>query len=272
VDIGGAPDHPFTDRTVITPATDGSLVTGIQLQNDELDLDSPTMVEGLPGVGLVGKIAADHLVDALGMEYYADVRCEGLPPVAIYGDGDAAVKPPVRLYADADADLLVLQSDVPVSPKTAENFADCVTSWLANRDATPIYLSGMATEKGPEVPECVGVSTGDGAALLENIDVDPPTETGLISGPTGALLHSADAADLTGVGLVVDSDPRFPDPEAARVLLDRAIVDLAGIDVPLEKLVERAEEIRDQKEQLAERMQRAEAEESSQARPLGMYQ
>jgi uncharacterized protein len=246
-------------------------VTRISLRTDDVELDSPTMVEGLPGVGLVGKIAADHLVETLEMVHYADVRCTGLPPVAIYGDGDPAVKPPVRLYADADSDLLVLQSDVPVSPSRSEHFADCVTQWLIDRDGTPIYLSGMGTETGPESPDCIGVATGEGATMLADIDVETPSGSGLISGPTGALLHSADAADLTGVGLVVDSDPRFPDPEAARVLLDRAILELAGIDVSLETLVDRAEEIRDQKEQLAERMQQAE-EGSSQARPLGMYQ
>jgi uncharacterized protein len=247
-------------------------MTPIAVRNEEIALESPTLVEGLPGVGLVGKIAADHLVDTLEMDHYADVRCSGLPPVAIYGDDGTAVKPPVRIYADADSDLLVLQSDVPVSPKSAENFADCVTEWLQQEDATPIYLSGMATEKGPDVPECIGVSTGDGARLLGDLDVESPGESGLISGPTGALLHSADAADLTGVGLVVDSDPRFPDPEAARVLLNRGVMPLADIDVPLHTLLEHADDIRDRKEQLAQRMQQAEEEESSQARPLGMYQ
>jgi uncharacterized protein len=256
----------------MTPAADGVTMTRIAVRNDDVELESPTLVEGLPGVGLVGKIAADHLVETLDMDYYADVRCTGLPPVAIYGNGDPAIRPPVRLYADADVDLLVLQSDVPVSPKSAEDFAECVTERLANQDATPIYLSGMATEKGADVPRCIGVSTGDGAALLDAIDVETPEESGLISGPTGALLHSAAAVDLTGVGLVVDSDPRFPDPEAARVLLDRGITELAGIDVSLEQLVEHAEEIRDRKEQLAQRMQEAEEEESTQARPLGMYQ
>jgi uncharacterized protein len=247
-------------------------MTQIQVRADDVDLESPTLIEGLPGIGLVGKIAADHLVEALEMEDYAGVGCDGVPPVAIYGDGDRAVKPPVRLYADEDADVVVLQSDVPVSPQTAENFADCVTEWLVNRDATPIYLSGMATEKREDLPEWIGVSTGAGAALLEDLAFETPDGSGLISGPTGALLHSADAADLTGVGLVVDSDPRFPDPEAARVLLERGVMELAGIDVSLDKLVDRAEEIREQKEQLAERMQQAEEEESSQARPLGMYQ
>ncbi|MFC6724613.1 PAC2 family protein, partial [Halobium palmae] len=72
-------------------------------------------------------------------------------------------------------------------------------------------------------------------------------------------------------GLVVESDPQFPDPEAARVVITDGIGPLTGVDVPTDDLVEHAEEIRDAKERLAARMREAD-EESTQARPLGMYQ
>jgi len=73
------------------------------------------------------------------------------------------------------------------------------------------------------------------------------------------------------VGLVVESDPRFPDPEAARALITGGIEPLADVDVAVDDLVDHAEEIRAAKERLAKRMQEA-GDESTQARPLGMYQ
>ena len=83
------------------------------------DVSDPTFIEGFPGVGLVGKIAADHLVEAFEMVHHGNVHCEGLPPVATYGVDDTALRTPVRLYADDARDLLVLQSDVPVAPEAA---------------------------------------------------------------------------------------------------------------------------------------------------------
>ena len=121
-----------------------------------LELEEPVMVEGLPGVGLVGKIAADHLVDAFDMTYYAACRCDGLPDVAVYGEGERGVKPPVRIYADERRDLLVLQSDVPVSPAAATEFAGCIAGWLADNEVFPIYASGLPEDK-EEVPALYGV-------------------------------------------------------------------------------------------------------------------
>lgn len=235
-----------------------------------LDLDEPMLVEGLPGVGLVGKLAADHLVEQYGMTYYASCHCEGLPRVAVYEEGDRAVRPPVRIYADEGRDLLVLQADVPISARAGGEFATCVTGWLAENDVTPLYLSGLGEEKD-DVPAMYGVGTGDGAALLDEHDIDTPAESGMVSGPTGALLAEANEQDADGVGLVVQADAQFPDPEAARVLLKDGIGPIAGIEVDTDPLVEQADKVAAARERLAKQMQEAE-EESTRAQPLGMYQ
>lgn len=242
----------------------------VQVHRDDVALDEPTLVEGLPGVGFVGKLAADHLIEQYGMVHYASLYCEGVPQVAVYQDGDSTVRPPVRLYADPERDLLVLRSDVPVSPTNAEEFAECVTEWLVDNDATPVYLSGLPTEER-DVPGLSGIATDAAKGLLEDAGIDAPSQDGAITGPTGALLHEAERRDLGAVGLVVEADAQFPDPEAARVLLDDGIAPLVGIDVETEVLVEHAEEIADAKSQLAQQMQQG-TDESTSARPMGMYQ
>jgi uncharacterized protein len=240
-------------------------------EHDELALDEPVLVEGLPGVGLVGKIAADHVVDALDMTYYASIEdCDGIPEVAMYAAEDHAVRPPVRIYADEGEDLLALVSDVPISPDRAEGFADCLTTWLAENDATPVYLSGLPTDEKETPPAMYGIGT-DGARL-DAAGVDAPPEDGIVSGPTGALLGTAREQDLAAVGLIVESDKQFPDPEAARVLVKDGIGPIADVEVDLQDLVDRAGEIRSAKERLAEQMQQADDDESTQAKPLGMYQ
>ena len=243
----------------------------VSVQRSGIALDAPTLVEGFPGVGLVGKIAVDHLVDECGMVHYANVHCDGLPAVAAYGSNDTALRTPVRIYADPERAVLALQSDVPVTAAAATEVSDCLGGWLEEYDVTPVFLSGLPREKDDEVPSLHGVASGDGDALLADAGIEAPPEAGLISGPTGALLGHAVETGATAVGLVVESDPQFPDPEAARILLKDGIEPLAGVDVPLDDLVEHAEEIREAKERLAEQMRQA-GEESTQARPLRMYQ
>ncbi|MFC7203496.1 proteasome assembly chaperone family protein [Haloferax namakaokahaiae] len=232
---------------------------------------SPTLVEGFPGVGLVGKIAADHLIEAFDMVHYGDVHCTGVPHVAVYLAGDSELHSPVRLYGDPERDLLVLQSDIPVRPDAATDIATCLGSWFEEFDVTPIFLSGIPRESTDGEPKLFGVGTNGATGRLEDAGIDVPDEAGLISGPTGALLSHAVESERPSLGLIVESDPRFPDPEAARIVIQRGIEPLTGIDVPVDELVNRATEIRQAKEQLAKQVQQAD-EESTQAQPLRMYQ
>jgi len=236
----------------------------------DMDLESPVLMEGLPGVGLVGKIAVDHLVRSFEMDHYASCHCEGLPKVAVYEEGSPTVKPPVRIYADESRDLLALQSDVPVSPERASSFSTCLTGWLAEEDVTPIYVSGLPEEKDG-VPAMYGISAGEGDQLLAEYDIKSPSQRGLVSGPTGALLADANTSGLDAVGLIVQANKQFPDPEAARVIIRDGIAPIANVEVPTEKLVDQAEEIAKARENLAKQMQEAESE-SSQAQSIRMYQ
>ncbi len=245
----------------------------IRLQGPEGTLENPTLVEGFPGVGLVGKIATDHLIEHLDMRYYASVHCEGLPRIGIYRGGERGVKPPVRLYVSEAHDLFALRSDAPISAAAVEDIANCLTSWIVEQDVTPIYLSGLPADLDDEDSrDLYGIATGDGEEHLEEADIAVPPEDGVITGPTGALINSAARDDVDSLGLVVECDPQFPDPRAASVLLEEGIEPLADLEVDVQDLVTSAEEIRAKREQLAQQMQAIAQEESSQAKPLRMYQ
>lgn len=245
----------------------------VSVRGEPVDLDDPVLVEGLPGVGLVGKIATDHLIDEFDMRFHAAVECDSLPAIARYDGDERGVLPPVRIYVDETRDLLALQSDVPVSRVATDGFTDCVTSWLDDVGARAFLSSGMPAEQDPgDVPAIFGVATGDVGADLDDHGIEKPPESGVIGGPTGALLNRAESRGFDAACFVVETDPRFPDPAGANRLLTGAIGPLAGIDVPTDDLVDRAEEIRSQREKLAERMRAADEEESSQAKPLRMFQ
>lgn len=244
----------------------------INLQGPEADLEEPILVEGFPGVGLVGKIATDHLVEELGLRYYASVDCDGLPGIGVYRGGDRNARPPVRLYASQEHDLLALQSDTPIGSQAVGEVADCVTNWIVDENATPLYLSGLPTERDDDRPDVYGVATGNAIERLERHDIDEPPEDGVITGPTGALINRSAQLGYDSLGLVVGCSSRFPDPEAASVLLEDAIAPITDVEIDVQELLERAEEIREQREQFAQQMQTVAQDESSQAQPLRMYQ
>ena len=125
----------------------------ISVVDEDVSLDAPTLIEGFPGVGLVGKIATDHLIDTYGMTHYANVYGERIPPVAVYHESDTSLSTPIRLYADTERDLLALRSDVPVTPTAADELAGCLEEWFDDHGAFPVYLAGLGRERNEEPPE-----------------------------------------------------------------------------------------------------------------------
>ena len=51
-------------------------------------LENPLFIEGLPGIGNVGKLAVEHLVDSVKASKFAELYCKDFPPqVFINSDG-----------------------------------------------------------------------------------------------------------------------------------------------------------------------------------------
>lgn len=242
----------------------------IRVVDDGIDLRNPTLVEGFPGAGLVGKIVADHMVDAMGLTHYANVHSEGFDQVAVYDRGTPELASPVRLYADEAGEVLVLQSDIPVEADAAEEFAEAFAPWLED-NATPVFVAGLPTKERDSPPELFGVGAGAGVETVDTAGLARPPERGIVSGPAGSLLGHAVEHGLDAVGLIVECDPRFPDPLAAQTLLERGIEPIIGQDVSVGQLEAQAEKIQQAKERLARRMQGG-GEASSEAIPLRMFQ
>ena len=50
------------------------------------ELKNPVLIEGLPGVGNVGKLAAEHLRDELEGTKFADIYSKYFPPQVLVSD------------------------------------------------------------------------------------------------------------------------------------------------------------------------------------------
>lgn len=160
----------------------------ITLREESLALTDPLLVDGLPGVGLVGKIATDYVITQRDMQYVGDVTGGELPKLAVFERQDPEIKSPVRLFADTELDLLALRSDIPISNVTIPTFASGLNRWLKELGVTPVYLSGYPGNPAPESKTTVyGVGTGPAVSDLSAAEIPPPVGSGMISGPAGAL-------------------------------------------------------------------------------------
>lgn len=86
---------------------------------------------------------------------------------------------------------------------------------------------------------------------LEEAGITRAAEDGAVGGVTGALINACYQADVLAASLLVRADPRFPDPAAARSVIENALEPLVAFDIDTDELREQAEEIQRQKQQVA---------------------
>ena len=84
------------------------------IETEKVKMKNPILIEGLPGIGLVGKIAADHLIDELGAKQVAQLVSPHFPHQVIMHKNGVMRMIKNRFYhvSGKKNDLLILVGDV----------------------------------------------------------------------------------------------------------------------------------------------------------------
>ena len=238
----------------------------------ELSAEAPTLIEGLPGLGLVASIAVDQITRQLGLEEYGTISSEAFPAVASFEDG--RVRESVRVYAGADPDVMTLQSDVPMPGGAVRPLSRCVLEDLAKEFDRAVFLAGAPAESEAQIGEVVGVATTDELeAELTDAGIALAEGSGILGGITGALLADCYRAEVPAAVLITRSNPYIPDPGAARSVIESALEPMVSFDIDTTELEERAEEIRQRKQQIAQQLrEQREQQGGEQSTVSRMYQ
>ena len=206
----------------------------------------PVLVQGVPGLGLVGKIAVSFLIDKLDAikvaEIYSDYLTlpEGSPGVRLEGE---EVKPiTYDLYwARGDGrDLLLLTSEVQPMTIGQYEIAELVLDYaIKNGVDTVITLGGYV----PGSPEVKGVfactNDKDFMEELRERGVNPLTG-GYVTGAAGLLVGLAELRGLKSACLLGTTEGTFPDPRASKMVLE-IIKTLYKVEIDLQELEVEAE-------------------------------
>lgn len=240
----------------------------------EIESEAPTLIEGLPGHGLVAAIAVDQITRQLELEHHGNIISEDFPPVTSFKDG--RVRDTVRVYARDDPPVMTLQSDVALPGQAFKPLSACILEDLTHEFERAIFLAGAPATSEDQIGDVFGVATSDVIeAQLREAGVELGDGVGLIGGITGALVTACYHADVPAAVLVVKANPYLPDPAAARSVIENALEPLVDFDVDTTELEEQADQIRTQMEQIAQRYQEMlEAQQPEHTEPIGpaMYQ
>lgn len=213
-------------------------------------LKNPVLIEGFPGIGLVGTIAASYLVEKLQMEPLGHVASERFPPMAAIHN--YAPVHPARLYQSQEHDVAVLFSEFIIPLVTVFQLAEEVLAWSKQRNVRQIVsLAGLPAMDNDE--RVFGIaSTDEAMQALKSKDIQPIKE-GATTGVSGVLLAECAAEGFPAVSLLAPSHPGLLDPRAAARVIE-SLNALLGLAVDTKPLMEEAAKIEERMKAVMDRV------------------
>ena len=215
------------------------------------DLDEPVFVEGLPGVGHVGKLVAEHLVEETESELLARVYSEHFPPQVGVDEDGVATLAHAEIYAvkTEGRDMVILTGNHQAGDNEGHyHVADAFLDLAEEYGADEIYtLGGVPTGELIEEYGVLGaVSREELIEELEEAGVEFRSEepAGGIVGTSGLLLGLGARRGYDAACLMGETSGYLVDPKSARAVLE-VLQTMLDFEVSFEALDDRADEMED---------------------------
>lgn len=199
------------------------------------------VINGLPDVGLVGLLAASHLISSLKLEEVGAIESELLPPIIVLHGG--VPKLPVRIFAGKSIAVIISETAIPVA--LIRPMAYGLVNWARSKEAQlMLSLGGMAVSNRQDI-DAPKVFAALSQKSLESklVGAAEILEEGYIVGAYGLMLRRCAETSLPAITLLTQSHYNYPDPEAAAAALT-AVNRILSLNVDVSELLRKGEEIR----------------------------
>lgn len=212
----------------------------------DMDLKGGTIIEGFPGVGIVGPIAATYLIDYLEMDQICALDSHDFPPTSMV----YANKPkfPARIYANSEHKIALFLSEFTPSPRLHRPIAKKLLEWAKEQHCKRFICleglpSGTGDKPGGEGPREINVfgvgSTDEARRELKKYKIKK-LETGMIFGVSGVLLNEGRWENFDVITLLAEAYAETPDALAAAKILEALDRLMPNIKIDTKPLLEQS--------------------------------
>jgi uncharacterized protein (TIGR00162 family) len=227
-------------------------------QLKETKLHKPIMIEGLPGVGNVGKLVAEHMIHELKAEKILELYSWHFPPqVLVNSDGTVHLcKNELYAWHSEKQDLLILTGD----QQSVTNEGHYLIAGTLLDIAEQYEVSRIYTLGGYGIGQLVERQMVLGAAnqleLVEEmkqygVEFREEEPGGSIVGASGLLLGLGGLRGIPAVCLLGLTSGYLVDPKSAQAVLT-VLCRALGLELDMQALRDRAEEMEKVVERLKE--------------------
>ncbi len=238
-------------------------------------LRNPVLVEGLPGMGMVGRITARFVIKQLGARKFAELYSPHFPYYVLVNKKGSARLLRAEFFCSKhpseESDLVFLIGDSQAQTIEGQyEVASKILEYAVKLGVKIIVTIGGYRKEAEEAPRVVAVSTNSELLnrALEAKAVASPSGNPIV-GTAGLLLGLAKFRKVETLCLLGETRGYLPDPVAAKsvlAVLQRMLglqMDLNKLDDQIEKskeIVSRMREIEEKRERYARKMRRSEEE------------
>ena len=219
-------------------------------------LKNPIFIEGLPGVGNVGRIAASYLIEELKAKKFAELYSSHFMPFVLpRNDGSVHVLNNEFYYWNAkkkdQRDLVILVGDSQsVDPEGYYEIVESILEYINKMKVKEmITLAGLGIGEKKNNPKVLGV-VNDPSLLKKfkkyNIDFNIGDRVGTIVGASGLLIGLGKNYGMKGICVLGETSgvPLIPDPKSAEAVL-KVLSKMLKIKIDTSKIEERVKEMED---------------------------
>jgi len=192
-------------------------------------LNKPIFIEGLPGIGNVGKIAVDFLIDELKAKKLFEITSYTFPHSVFVNEDNLVELPVVEIFYRQfknKSDVLLLGGDVqPIDEVSSYEFSDKILDLAQKQNVREIItLGGIGLSEIPKKPKVY--CTGNSKKIVDAYKNDLVSNNlygvvGPIVGVSGLLLGLASKRNINAVSLLAETygHPMYLGIKGAKELL-----------------------------------------------------
>jgi uncharacterized protein (TIGR00162 family) len=193
-------------------------------ENNEITTEDPILIEGLPGLGMVGKIATRYLIKTLDATKFAILHSPHFPYYVIVNKkgNTRLLHGEFRYWKNPQGnDLILFTGDSQAQTIEGQyEIAEAVINFAQKHNVQTIITLGGYRKEASETPKVVTTATDSETlkiALQAGASISPSGNP--IVGTAGLLVGMAEFKKISALCLLAETRGYLPDPKAAKSLL-----------------------------------------------------
>lgn len=220
------------------------------LLDEKPELDNPIFIEGLTGIGHVGRTTVKYLIDSMETTKFGKVLSPHFPHWSIINDDKEINLLKNKLYYykaqnEEEKDIIFLTGNAQaVNPEGHYNLAHAIMDLIRDLEVSKIItVGGFGTGDVVDNPDVLGVVTDKSLKDdYEEYDITFDHSVGQIVGASGLILGVGKHFEIDGICLLGET-PGFllSDPKATEEVL-KVLTDILNLDIDYSNLEEKIEE------------------------------